>query len=274
TTLRAMPWWFSNSSPACSNTRFLLLASRSMTTLDRGRSWAIRLIGSSPARHGKLQMPRGRDGRVSLGDTFRKTRELYPHPKPKEVVKGSQLAVLVLQRFVVVVLDLLLVLLHLAVELVDHRVDGRVHVAIVGFDEDVLAARAQRHFRLLVELVHRQDHADADHIVEVANDAVELRAHVVADGRGDFDVMPGDGEIHDDSYFSDQIVLRILTGGILSDSRYLAMVRRATTIPCWPNRSAILASDRGFFLSSASTSWRISARIAVEDAAPPVSVAT
>src|SRR5690606_15829996 len=126
---------------------------------------------------------------------------------------------------------------------------------------DVLAAHVQGDFGLLLELLDRQDDADAGDVVEVADDAVELGSHVVANGGGDFDVTPGDVQIHGNSCCC-QMDLRRLTGGILSDSRYLAMVRRATTIPCWPNTSAILASDSGFLLSSASTNWRISARIA------------
>src|SRR5258706_1619553 len=48
--------------------------------------------------------------------------------------------------------------------------------------------------------------------------------------------------------------LRMLTEGICSDSRYFAMVRRATTIPCCPRISEILLSERGFLASSAATS--------------------
>src|SRR5450830_504752 len=68
--------------------------------------------------------------------------------------------------------------------------------------------------------------------------------------------------------------LRRLTGGILSTSRYFATVRRATTIPCSANMSAILLSESGFLGSSAPISCLMRARIAVEDASPPASVAT
>src|SRR2546430_1723731 len=65
-----------------------------------------------------------------------------------------------------------------------------------------------------------------------------------------------------------------LTGGICSASRYFAIVRRATTMPCSPRICEMRASESGAFASSAATSCLISARIAVEDAAPPASVAT
>src|SRR5690349_18236751 len=68
--------------------------------------------------------------------------------------------------------------------------------------------------------------------------------------------------------------LRRLTGGIFNASRYLATVRRAITMPCSPSMSAILLSDKGFFGSSAPVNCTISARIAVEEASPPASVAT
>ena len=38
--------------------------------------------------------------------------------------------------------------------------------------------------------------------------------------------------------------------GMFNDSRYLATVRRATTIPCWPSIPDILLSDKGFLLLS------------------------
>src|SRR5215467_3784955 len=66
----------------------------------------------------------------------------------------------------------------------------------------------------------------------------------------------------------------MLTDGICRDSRYLAIVRRATMMPCCPRISEILLSDRGRLPSSAATSCLISARIAVAEQAPPVSVAT
>src|SRR5437879_874124 len=65
-----------------------------------------------------------------------------------------------------------------------------------------------------------------------------------------------------------------LTGGICSASRYFAIVRRATTMPCSPRIWEMRASESGALASSAATSCLISARIAVEDAAPPASVAT
>src|SRR6267142_4653759 len=72
----------------------------------------------------------------------------------------------------------------------------------------------------------------------------------------------------------DQRDFLMLTDGICSDSLYLAIVRRATTIPCWPRISEILLSERGLLASSAATNCLISARIAVAEHAPPVSVAT
>src|SRR6267378_3838623 len=44
TRLLATPWLFSNSSPACSNMRFLLVTSRSRRMFDGGRSFAMRFI--------------------------------------------------------------------------------------------------------------------------------------------------------------------------------------------------------------------------------------
>src|SRR5690606_12726792 len=132
-----------------------------------------------PLRAGSRSGARG--GRVV------KTRALYPHPGHGAVTKASGFRNLVLERLVVVVGLLLLVLLNLTVELVGHGVDGRVQIGILALDEDVLAAHVQGDFGLLLELLDRQDHAGAGDVVEVADDAVELGSHVVANGGGDFD---------------------------------------------------------------------------------------
>src|SRR5713101_1114907 len=118
-------------------------------------------------------------------------------------------------------------------------------------------------------------------MIEVPRHAIELADQVVANRRGDEQVMAGEVQIHQTllvvlraSRRARQIALRRLTGGIISASRYLAMVRRATTMPWSPRSSAMALSVSGVFGVSAPISWRISARIAVAEHAPPVSVAT
>ncbi len=58
------------------------------------------------------------------------------------------------------------------------------------------------------------------------------------------------------------------------DSRYFAIVLRATLIPCSARMEAILLSLSGFCGCSAATSFLISALIAVDEQAPPKSVLT
>src|SRR2546426_7015246 len=48
-----------------------------------------------------------------------------------------------------------------------------------------------------------------------------------------------------------------LTGGICSASRYFAIVRRATTMPCSPRIWEMRASESGAFATSAATSCLI-----------------
>ena len=67
---------------------------------------------------------------------------------------------------------------------------------------------------------------------------------------------------------------RSFDGGIKSDSRYFAMVRLATWIPCSSNSAVILLSLRGLRGFSASTSFLIRARIAVDEHSPPAAVLT
>ena len=57
-----------------------------------------------------------------------------------------------------------------------------------------------------------------------------------------------------------------------SASRYFATVRRAHSMPCSLSMSEIWLSDSGFFRFSEATNCLISARTAVLDALPPVSV--
>src|SRR5260221_13719866 len=104
-------------------------------------------------------------------------------------------------------------------------------------------------------------------MVEMALDALQLAADMAADRGRYFEVMSDDVQIHHRLFLW-------LTGGICKDSRYFAIVRRATTIPCSARICAMRESDNGVLEFSAATSCLIRARIAVEEAAPPVSVAT
>src|SRR5574343_1459654 len=171
-----------------------------------------------------------------------------------------------------VVLDLLFVFLNLTVQLVEQGIDGGIEI-IAGFlDMHVLARHVHGHFRLLLQFFDGENHIDAGDLVEMADDGVQLVLHVFTQGGGNFDVMTTDLQIH---FFSSLYrVLRKLTGGMLSDSRYLATVRRATTIPCWPSISDNWLSDKGFLPSSAAINCLIRARMAVAEQAPPVSVET
>src|SRR3954471_13444461 len=75
-----------------------------------------------------------------------------------------------------------------------------------------------------------------------------------------------DGILHIHSSF-----LRF-AGAMRSASRYFATVRRAHSMPCSFSMSDTWLSDSGFFGVSAATNCLISARTAVLDALPPVSV--
>src|SRR3989344_4345618 len=68
--------------------------------------------------------------------------------------------------------------------------------------------------------------------------------------------------------------LRWLDGGMVMDSRYLAMVRRATVMPCSARISAILLSLMGLVVVSHSTSFLMIERIAVAEQVPPSAVVT
>src|SRR5205823_945258 len=163
---------------------------------------------------------------------------------------------------------LVLVAQHLPVELVGEQIDRRVEIVLDALAMQVLAAHVQRDFGLLAHLVDGEDDVGVDHMVEMAADALELGAHVAADGRGHVEMMAAHVQVHGHKAFL------WLTAGICSASRYLAIVRRATTMPCSPRICEMRASESGALASSAATSCLMSARIAVEEAAPPAPVAT
>lgn len=62
--------------------------------------------------------------------------------------------------------------------------------------------------------------------------------------------------------------------GMFNDSRYLATVRRATSIPSSFNKFAIALSDNGLRGFSTEIIFLIMARIAVDEHSPPVVVPT
>src|SRR6185436_15686615 len=233
-------------------------------TLPGGRSFATRFIDTRPE--------------ASEGADYSGSMCRHAVPGSHDPSLG-----LVLDRIVRVGIAFSLVFQYLAIELVDQQVDRRVQVGILAFAVDVLAAHVQRHFSLLPQLVHCEDHVRVDHVVEMPDHASKLGVDVLADRRGDVELVAADVEVHASTpswVEARQLVPRAYsallcrTGGIRRDSRYFAIVRRATTIPCLPRMRASCASESGVRASSAATSWRINARIAVADAAPPVSVAT
>src|SRR5690606_37147789 len=202
-----------------------------------------------------------------------------------------------LQSFVAVFGPFPLEFQDLSIQLVDQRVDRRVQVTIGAFCKEVLAPDVQGDLGLLDQLVHGQEHVDVDHVIVVPFDPLELGRDVLTQCRCDADMMSADREVHASSFATGDMprddwrlgrcrcdtgcrrrsahsVLRWDTGGIRRDSRYLATERRATTMPCSPSVSAIWLSDKGCLESSAAMSCLIRARIAVLEAAPPLSVAT
>jgi hypothetical protein len=116
--------------------------------------------------------------------------------RPGRPARLGRSAIALARAIVAVRLPLLLVLQHLAVELVRQHVDRGIHVGLDRLDVDVLAARVQVDLDLVAELLDRHDDVDIDHVVEVPGDALELRHDVVADRGRDVQLMAGEAEIH------------------------------------------------------------------------------
>ena len=68
--------------------------------------------------------------------------------------------------------------------------------------------------------------------------------------------------------------LRSLEGGMFMPSLYLAIVLRATLIPCNSSMSVSLLSLKGLRVNSAAINFLMSALMAVEEHSPPLAVAT
>ena len=53
-------------------------------------------------------------------------------------------------------------------------------------------------FGFLEEFFHRKDHGGVVQVLEMSDDASELRFGVIAQGGGDDDLMATDGDLHDE----------------------------------------------------------------------------
>jgi len=94
-------------------------------------------------------------------------------------------------EIVVVGLDAVFVLDHLAVELVDQIIYSRIQVGVRALGEQVVAFDVQIAFGLLTSLffglvLNAEQHLDVNHLVEMTGDFSQLRGHISSQGGGDF----------------------------------------------------------------------------------------
>src|SRR5262245_15122348 len=97
---------------------------------------------------------------------------------------------------VAVLEGLLLVLDDGPIELVDQSIGGGIHVGRAALAMDVLAENMHARLDLVIEFFDREYHVDVDDVVEMMRNTLELARNVIADGRCDFQVMPGEVQIH------------------------------------------------------------------------------
>ena len=95
-----------------------------------------------------------------------------------------------------VILNLLLVFLNLAVQLVEQRINGSVQVVAGLFGMHVLAWHVHSHFRFLLQLFDGQNDANAGYLVEMTDHGIQLVFDVFAQGGGNFDVVTTNLQIH------------------------------------------------------------------------------
>ena len=101
-----------------------------------------------------------------------------------------------LERVVRMRMQTVFVLDDLAIEFVRRGVDRGVQIRVVAFDDDVLTGDVTADFRLSCEMVHGEDHADVDDVIEMPPDPGKFALDVTAYGWRDRHVMPADDEIH------------------------------------------------------------------------------
>src|SRR6056297_2751278 len=190
---------------------------------------------------------------------------------------------------------LLLVLDKLAIKFVGERVNRRVHVFVLRRGEQIGPGDMHIGLGLVHHFLNSEDNLCCRNLVEVSLQAFKLAFHVFLQGRCDVEMVTTDVELHfrlpitvvsrrrpgngptpdgEDRGPVHTRRLRSLDGGMNRVSRYLAMVRLATWIPCSSSSWVILLSLSGLRGFSAATSFRISARMAVEEHSPPAVVAT
>jgi hypothetical protein len=62
---------------------------------------------------------------------------------------------------------------------------------------DVNIAFGTLPFFLLLLLLNREEHLDIDNLVKVSGDSIKLGRNVTAQGRGDFEMMTADRQVHE-----------------------------------------------------------------------------
>jgi hypothetical protein len=102
---------------------------------------------------------------------------------------------------VVMTLDATFMLHHLAIKFVHQFIDCGVQISVRALGEHVGALDVNVALRSLSQLFlllffHGQQDLDVNHLVEVAFDPIKLGGNVIAQRRGDFEVMAADRQVH------------------------------------------------------------------------------
>jgi hypothetical protein len=108
-----------------------------------------------------------------------------------------------LGRIVLVLLHLALVPDDLAVQFVDKFINGGVQILvrtlrkeIATLDMDV--AFGALSFFLFFLLLHGKQHFDINDLVKMPGDPIKLGGHVGTQGRGDFEMVTADRQVHEE----------------------------------------------------------------------------
>eukprot|EP01012_Entosiphon_sulcatum_P030717 TRINITY_DN38067_c0_g1_i1.p2 TRINITY_DN38067_c0_g1~~TRINITY_DN38067_c0_g1_i1.p2 ORF type:complete len:103 (+),score=20.40 TRINITY_DN38067_c0_g1_i1:68-376(+) len=101
-----------------------------------------------------------------------------------------------------VVLDLALVAHHLAIELVDQLIYGRIEISVGTLGKHVVALDADIAFGtlptfLFLLVFHCQQNAYIDYLVEMPRNSIQLARYVIAKRRRNVEMVTADRQVHE-----------------------------------------------------------------------------
>jgi hypothetical protein len=111
-------------------------------------------------------------------------------------IRESVLVLLFRCHTLVVIARFFLVFDDLSIQLVDEKINRRIHIVTIGIGMNLCALGGNCALGLVPVLLYDKDNAGAGHVVEVALNPANLLVYVGTQWVGDFDMLTGNGNLH------------------------------------------------------------------------------